>query len=155
MQYNKNPLTPHLQIYKWQISSLLSITHRISGILIFFLVLPLSVFIFSELTLNQDSFDNFMSKYHTNLGIKFGCIGLIFQGLEFKIKQLNNKALLYFLIIISTLLMPRISNYTSFLQNPFYFNELNAPTTNYVVKDGYGVYLYDHVYSYVLVSVQN
>ena len=26
---NKNPLSPHLQIYKWQISSLLSITHRI------------------------------------------------------------------------------------------------------------------------------
>ena len=36
--------------------------------------------------------------------------------------------------------MPRISNYISFLQNPFYFNELKAPTTNYVVKDGYGVY---------------
>ena len=25
----KNPLSPHLQIYEWQISSLLSITHRI------------------------------------------------------------------------------------------------------------------------------
>ena len=33
MQYNKNPLTPHLQIYKWQISSLLSITHRITGVI--------------------------------------------------------------------------------------------------------------------------
>lgn len=30
--YEKNPLTPHLQIYKWQISSLLSITHRIIGV---------------------------------------------------------------------------------------------------------------------------
>tara|TARA_A100001011_G_C13881477_1_gene663143 strand:+ start:156 stop:539 length:384 start_codon:yes stop_codon:yes gene_type:complete len=29
---NNNPLSPHLQIYKWQISSLLSITHRIVGI---------------------------------------------------------------------------------------------------------------------------
>jgi len=28
----KNPLSPHLQIYRWQISSLLSITHRIVGI---------------------------------------------------------------------------------------------------------------------------
>ncbi len=28
-QYENNPLTPHLQIYKWNISSLLSITHRI------------------------------------------------------------------------------------------------------------------------------
>jgi len=30
--YEKNPLSPHLQIYGWQISSLLSITHRIIGI---------------------------------------------------------------------------------------------------------------------------
>tara|TARA_B100001057_G_scaffold488785_1_gene573807 strand:- start:1214 stop:1597 length:384 start_codon:yes stop_codon:yes gene_type:complete len=30
--YEKNPLSPHLQIYGWQISSLLSITHRIVGI---------------------------------------------------------------------------------------------------------------------------
>ena len=29
----KNPLSPHLQIYRWQISSLLSITHRIVGII--------------------------------------------------------------------------------------------------------------------------
>jgi len=48
----KNPLSPHLQIYRWHISSLLSITHRISGvinllalILIFFWLLGLS---FSE-----------------------------------------------------------------------------------------------------------
>jgi succinate dehydrogenase / fumarate reductase cytochrome b subunit len=30
--YEKNPLSPHLQIYGWHISSLLSITHRIVGI---------------------------------------------------------------------------------------------------------------------------
>ena len=33
MEQNKNPLSPHLQIYKWQISSLLSIAHRIVGII--------------------------------------------------------------------------------------------------------------------------
>ena len=33
MEYDKNPLTPHLQIYKWQISSLLSITHRVTGVI--------------------------------------------------------------------------------------------------------------------------
>ena len=33
---NNNPLSPHLQIYKWQISSLLSITHRIVGVVNFF-----------------------------------------------------------------------------------------------------------------------
>ena len=39
MQNNKNPLTPHLQIYKWQISSLLSISHRIVGVINFFAVI--------------------------------------------------------------------------------------------------------------------
>jgi len=33
MQQNNNPLSPHLQIYRWQISSLLSITHRIVGVI--------------------------------------------------------------------------------------------------------------------------
>ena len=33
MQEKNNPLSPHLQIYKWQISSLLSITHRIVGVI--------------------------------------------------------------------------------------------------------------------------
>ncbi len=30
--YEKNPLSPHLQIYKWHLSMILSITHRIIGI---------------------------------------------------------------------------------------------------------------------------
>ena len=36
---NNNPLSPHLQIYKWQISSLLSITHRIVGVINFFAII--------------------------------------------------------------------------------------------------------------------
>jgi len=49
MNDSNNPLSPHLQIYRWHISSLLSITHRISGvinllglILIFFWLILLS-----------------------------------------------------------------------------------------------------------------
>ena len=30
---NKEPLSPHIQIYRWQISSLVSISHRITGII--------------------------------------------------------------------------------------------------------------------------
>jgi|TARA_B110001452_G_C14948541_1_gene331776 succinate dehydrogenase / fumarate reductase cytochrome b subunit len=30
---NKNPLSPHIQVYRWQISSLVSISHRITGII--------------------------------------------------------------------------------------------------------------------------
>ena len=33
MENKNNPLSPHLQIYSWHISSLLSITHRIVGVL--------------------------------------------------------------------------------------------------------------------------
>ena len=29
---NKNPLSPHIQVYRWHISSLVSISHRITGI---------------------------------------------------------------------------------------------------------------------------
>ena len=50
MNDSNNPLSPHLQIYRWHISSLLSITLRISGvvnllalILIFFWLLVLSL----------------------------------------------------------------------------------------------------------------
>ena len=30
---NKPPLSPHIQVYRWQISSLVSISHRIAGII--------------------------------------------------------------------------------------------------------------------------
>ena len=32
---NKSPLPPHLQVYRWHISSLVSISHRITGIINF------------------------------------------------------------------------------------------------------------------------
>ena len=35
MQNKNNPLSPHLQIYRWHVSSLLSITHRIVGVINF------------------------------------------------------------------------------------------------------------------------
>mgnify|MGYP001497489840 FL=1 len=75
------PVNINLLKIKLPLSAFLSITHRVSGILIFFLVLPLSVMVFSELTHSQDSFDNFIHSYNSNLGIKLGCIGLmlIFQ----------------------------------------------------------------------------
>ncbi len=33
MEKNLRPLSPHIQIYKWQFSSLLSITHRLTGVI--------------------------------------------------------------------------------------------------------------------------
>jgi len=71
------PVNINIFKIKLPLSAFLSITHRISGVLIFFLVLPLSAIVFSELTHSQDSFDSFMHSYHSNFGIKLGCIGLV------------------------------------------------------------------------------
>ena len=49
---NKPPLSPHIQIYKWHISSLVSISHRITGIIniiaITFICLLASILVFGE-----------------------------------------------------------------------------------------------------------
>ena len=49
---NKEPLSPHIQIYKWHISSLVSISHRITGIInivaITFICLIASLLILGE-----------------------------------------------------------------------------------------------------------
>ena len=49
---NKAPLSPHIQIYKWHISSLVSISHRITGIIniiaITFICLLASLLVFGK-----------------------------------------------------------------------------------------------------------
>ncbi len=73
MNDSKNPLSPHLQIYRWQISSLLSITHRIAGIinllsfiLIFFWLITLSI--------GENSYELFLLTINSFFG-KFILIG--------------------------------------------------------------------------------
>ena len=53
---NDNPLSPHIQIYNWHISSLVSISHRITGI-INFASLTLICFWVSYLVLGQDNYE--------------------------------------------------------------------------------------------------
>tara|TARA_Y100000768_G_C23461018_1_gene443725 strand:+ start:46 stop:429 length:384 start_codon:yes stop_codon:yes gene_type:complete len=43
---NKNPLSPHLQIYRWHISSLVSISHRITGIINYFALIFICIWVF-------------------------------------------------------------------------------------------------------------
>ena len=49
---NKAPLSPHIQIYRWHISSLVSISHRITGIIniiaITFICVFASLLVFGE-----------------------------------------------------------------------------------------------------------
>ena len=56
MQDKNNPLSPHLQIYKWQISSLLSITHRIVGV-VNILAITIICFLSLSLLLGAESYE--------------------------------------------------------------------------------------------------
>ena len=56
MQEKNNPLSPHLQIYKWQISSLLSITHRIVGV-VNILAITIICFLSLSLLLGVESYE--------------------------------------------------------------------------------------------------
>tara|TARA_B100000700_G_C14885066_1_gene779913 strand:- start:308 stop:694 length:387 start_codon:yes stop_codon:yes gene_type:complete len=73
MSDSKNPLSPHLQIYRWQISSLLSITHRISGI-INLLALILIFFWLIFLSLGESNYELFLLAINSFFG-KFILIG--------------------------------------------------------------------------------
>ena len=71
---NKNPLSPHIQIYNWHISSLVSISHRITGIIniigITFVCLLASLISFGES--NYEIINSFLS---SSIG-KFVILGL-------------------------------------------------------------------------------
>ena len=53
---NDNPLSPHIQIYNWHISSLVSISHRITGIINFASLTLICLWV-SYLVLGKDSYE--------------------------------------------------------------------------------------------------
>ena len=65
---NQNPLSPHIQIYSWHISSLVSISHRITGVinicLISIICLWVAFLLFGESNyeLAQNFFKSFFGK---------------------------------------------------------------------------------------------
>ena len=70
---SNNPLSPHLQIYRWQISSLLSIAHRISGVINLF-ALSLIFFWLILLSLGENNYELFLLIINSFFG-KFILIG--------------------------------------------------------------------------------
>jgi succinate dehydrogenase / fumarate reductase cytochrome b subunit len=56
MHHKNNPLSPHLQIYKWQISSLLSIAHRIIGVINIFAITLVCIWA-SSLFFGEESYE--------------------------------------------------------------------------------------------------
>ena len=53
---NNNPLSPHIQIYRWHISSLVSISHRITGIVNISAITIICFWVFS-LLLGESSYE--------------------------------------------------------------------------------------------------
>ena len=84
MEQNKKPLSPHLQIYKWQISSILSIAHRIVGV-INFLLISLICFWVLSLLLGEISYDF----VNTILNTVFGKFLIISMCWTFSFQILN------------------------------------------------------------------
>ena len=84
---NQNPISPHLQIYRWHISSLLSITHRITGV-VNLLALILMFFWLLAFSLGESNYELFLLAINSFFG-KFILIGFtwsmsfhIFSGIR-------------------------------------------------------------------------
>jgi len=71
---NKNPLSPHIQIYRWQISSLVSIFHRITGI-INIIAITLICLWASLLVMGENNYEIIKLFLNSSIG-KFIIIGL-------------------------------------------------------------------------------
>ena len=116
MNNSKNPLSPHLQIYRWHISSLLSITHRISGV-INLLALILIFFWLLVLSFGENNYELFLILINSFFG-KFFLIGFTWSmnfhllsgirhliwdlGYGFEIKTANISGVI---VIISSLVL--------------------------------------------------
>ena len=74
---NKNPLSPHIQIYNWHISSLISISHRITSI-INIIIVTLICFWVAFLFLGNSNYEFIQKFFQTFLG-KFLIISTIWS----------------------------------------------------------------------------
>ena len=71
---NKNPLSPHIQIYRWHISSLVSISHRVTGIIN--IIAITLICIWASLLILGDTNYNFINFFLNSIFGKFIALGL-------------------------------------------------------------------------------
>ena len=71
---NKSPLSPHIQIYRWHISSLVSISHRITGVINIVAITLVCIWV-TFLTLGETNYDLIEFFFKSILG-KYFVIGL-------------------------------------------------------------------------------
>ena len=74
---NDNPLSPHIQIYNWHISSLVSISHRITGI-INLSVITLVCFWVAYLLLGKENYNLIFIFFNSFFG-KFLILGIVWS----------------------------------------------------------------------------
>ena len=74
---DKNPLSPHIQIYSWHISSLISISQRITGI-INIIIITLICFWVSLLLLGSSNYELVQNFFDTYIG-KFFIVGTVWS----------------------------------------------------------------------------
>tara|TARA_B100001564_G_scaffold307361_1_gene277213 strand:- start:205 stop:588 length:384 start_codon:yes stop_codon:yes gene_type:complete len=74
---NNNPLSPHIQIYSWNISSLISISHRITGV-INITVLTIVCFWIASLLLGETNYEYIRFFLQSIFG-KFLIIGIVWS----------------------------------------------------------------------------
>ena len=71
---NKKPLSPHIQVYKWHISSLVSISHRITGIINIIGITLICLWV-SLLLLGENNYNSINLLLNSQIG-KFIILGL-------------------------------------------------------------------------------
>ena len=71
---NNKPLSPHIQIYSWNISSLISISHRITGVINIF-ILTMVCFWLASFLLGSSSYEFIQSILNSFFG-KFLVVGI-------------------------------------------------------------------------------
>ena len=71
---NRTPLSPHIQIYRWHISSLVSICHRITGIINIIAITLICVWI-SLLLTGENNYEKINSLLNSFIG-KFIILGI-------------------------------------------------------------------------------
>ena len=118
MEFDKNPLTPHLQIYRWQISSLLSITHRITGVINALAISSICLWLLIVIGNEKILLENFLSSFFGKFISIFLCWTFSFHilneirhlawdvgyGFDPKISRITGYSILILSFILATII---------------------------------------------------
>ncbi|GDX35542.1 succinate dehydrogenase cytochrome b556 subunit [Alphaproteobacteria bacterium] len=119
-EYIARPTSPHLQIYRWNLSSLTSIFHRLTGVALFFSVIIISwyiVYYSTQINIeNQENCECWVMTIIKNF-FTLACVALIFSlyyhfcngirhlfwdiGKGFDIKVANRNAMIVILLALA------------------------------------------------------